>query len=62
MGRHINSIFYGKRGYYLKRRAFPTPGNGAEKRYAIVNQDNLLIAGEYTMSLDDVEKWVLESE
>lgn len=47
-------------GYSLRKRNFPTAGNGFEARYAIVDMNNVLVAGEYTMCFDDVIDWINE--
>lgn len=47
-------------GYTLKKKYFPTAGNGFEARYAIVDMNNVLVAGEYTMCFDDVIDWIKE--
>lgn len=49
-----------KMGYKLTRRTSPAVvgGYGKETKYSIVDENNILIAGEYTMDLDDVERWI----
>ena len=55
-----------KMGYRLSSRTttiFVDPSTKEPvkvKRYAIVDENNFLIAGEYTMFLKDVENWVKE--
>ena len=49
-----------KMGYKLARRTSPAVvgGYGKETKYSIVDENNVLIAGEYVMDLDDVERWI----
>ena len=47
-------------GYRLKKKSVPTLGNLTETRYAIVNSDNVLVAGEYIMDWEDVLNWINE--
>ena len=41
-------------------KSVPTLGNLTETRYAIVNSDNVLVAGEYIMDWEDVLNWINE--
>ena len=47
-----------KMGFALKRKTFTGVTGGKEVRYSIVDQNNGLVAGEFTMSLEDVENWI----
>lgn len=52
-----------KMGYFLKKRWFPIPftdGSHKEARYAIVDMNNVLVAGEFTMYFNDVIDWINE--
>ena len=49
-----------KMGYKLTKRTAPSVFGGFEKetKYSIIDANNVLIAGDYVMDLDDVEKWI----
>lgn len=47
-------------GFRLSCKTFPLACGYSEKRYAIVDENTVIVTGGFTMSLEDVASWITE--